>query len=61
MYWELINEFNKIAGIPIILNTSFNCAEEPIVHTPENAIEDFLRTSLDVLVLENVLIVKEAG
>jgi carbamoyltransferase len=51
-YWQLIKEFQNLTGIPIVLNTSFN-ENEPIVNKPEEAIDCFLRTKMDVLVLEN--------
>jgi carbamoyltransferase len=50
LYWELIQTFFKKTGIPIVLNTSLN-ENEPIVRTPEEAIQCFLRTNMDVLVL----------
>ena len=54
-FYNIINEFYKITGVPILLNTSFN-ENEPIVMNPEHAIECFLRTKMDVLVLNNYLI-----
>lgn len=51
-YWQLIEEFRKITGVPIVLNTSFN-ENEPIVCLPEEALACFLRTKMDVLVLGN--------
>jgi len=50
-YFKLIKEFYRITKIPIILNTSFNLKGEPIVETPEQAIDDFLKTSMDYLVI----------
>ena len=50
--------FQKITGVPIILNTSFN-ENEPIVFTPEQALNCFLRTKMDALVLENWLILRK--
>jgi carbamoyltransferase len=50
LYWRLIKEFEKITQIPILLNTSFN-ENEPIVCHPQEAIDCFLRTKMDVLVL----------
>ena len=49
-YWRLIKAFERITGVPIVLNTSFN-ENEPIVLTPEQAIDCFLRTHMDVLVI----------
>ena len=57
-YWNLINEFYKITGIPVLLNTSFNCAGEPMVNTPKDAINVFLKSNLDAIVLEKYIIFK---
>lgn len=57
-YWNLINEFKKLTGIPMLLNTSFN-VQEPIVCTPENAINTFRNANFDALVLENNLAVRQ--
>jgi carbamoyltransferase len=51
-YHRLISEFEKRTGVPILLNTSFN-ENEPIVMTPRDALETFLKTRMDVLVLGN--------
>ena len=56
-YYDLINEFYKITGIPMVLNTSFNC-KEPIVETPEDAIATFKRTELDLLVINDYIVRK---
>jgi carbamoyltransferase len=57
-YWNLINEFRKLTGIPLLLNTSFNI-QEPIVCTPQDAINTFHNANFDALVLENNLVFKE--
>ncbi|GJM16816.1 MAG: nodulation protein NolNO [Thermodesulfobacteriota bacterium] len=57
-FWTVINEFGKISGIPIILNTSFNVKGQPIVCSPSEAIETFLFAGLDLLVLGNFLILR---
>ena len=49
-YYGVIEEYAKITGIPVILNTSFN-RQEPVVNAPEHAISCYLRTDMDVLVL----------
>lgn len=54
-YWSLIREFEKITGVPVVLNTSFN-ENEPVVNTPKEALDCFLRTRMDVLALGNYLI-----
>lgn len=51
-YYRLIEEFYKLTGVPIVLNTSFN-ENEPIVNTPVDALNCFLRTKMDVLVMGN--------
>ncbi|MDQ3875022.1 MAG: carbamoyltransferase [Actinomycetota bacterium] len=51
-YWRLIKEFESRTGVPVVLNTSFN-ENEPIVMTPEHALDCFLRTRMDMLVLGN--------
>ena len=56
-YWELINEFYKLTGVPVILNTSFN-ENEPIVCTPAEAVNCFGKTQFDVLAIGNFLILK---
>ena len=56
-YYQLINEFYKLTNVPILLNTSFN-ENEPIVNIPEQALDCYLRTSMDVLVLDNCLITR---
>jgi carbamoyltransferase len=54
-YYQLIRSFEKITGVPIVLNTSFN-ENEPVVCKPEEALDCFLRTRMDVLVLEDFLV-----
>jgi carbamoyltransferase len=53
-YHALISEFFKQTGVPILLNTSFN-ENEPIVNAPAEAIDCYLRTSMDMLVMENIV------
>jgi carbamoyltransferase len=55
-FWSLLNEFGRVSGIPILLNTSFNVRGQPIVCTPKEAMETFLLAKLDVLVMENYVI-----
>jgi carbamoyltransferase len=54
-YHSLISAFNKKSGIPLLLNTSFN-ENEPIVNTPEHALDCYLRTKMDMLVLGNIIV-----
>jgi len=49
-FWQLLKAFEKRTGVPVLLNTSFN-ENEPIVHRPEEALDCFLRTKMDVLVI----------
>jgi carbamoyltransferase len=56
-YWKLIGEFERQAGVPVVLNTSFN-DNEPIVCKPEEAIDCFERTQMDALVLGDFLITR---
>jgi carbamoyltransferase len=56
-YWGLISEFERLTGVPVVLNTSFN-DNEPVVCRPEEAIECFLRTKMDVLAIGNYLVEK---
>ena len=55
LYWKLIKEFENLTGVPVVLNTSFN-ENEPIVCTPQEALDCFLRTKMDVLAVGNYLI-----
>jgi carbamoyltransferase len=57
-YYRLIEEFDRLTGVPMVLNTSFNIRGEPIVHRPEQAIECFLRTGMDALFLGDYLLTK---
>lgn len=58
MYYALIDAFRKKTGVPILLNTSFN-ENEPIVNSPAEALDCFLRTQMDMLVLENCVIERQ--
>lgn len=57
-YHELLSEFGKLSGVPVVLNTSFNIMGEPIVESPVDAIRCFFSTGLDVLVLHDYIIDK---
>jgi carbamoyltransferase len=58
LFYNLIDEFRKITGVPVLLNTSFNLNGEPVVMTPEHAIRTFYSCGLDWLVLGPYLIMK---
>lgn len=55
-YHRIIKEYFKLSGIPVVVNTSFNMHEEPIVCTPEDAIRAFKVDCVDVLVMENIVV-----
>jgi len=57
-FWGLLRTFKKLTGTGVLINTSFNVKDEPIVNTPEDAYHCFMDSGMDVLVLENYLIVK---
>jgi carbamoyltransferase len=57
LYWQLLKAFDKLTGVPVLLNTSFN-ENEPIVHTPAEALDCFLRTQMDVLVMGTYVVEK---
>lgn len=59
LFHNLISEFKKKTGCPIVVNTSFNVRGEPIVRTPKDAFQCFMGTDLDVLALGNFLLVKD--
>lgn len=54
-YWTLINDFKKITGVGVLVNTSFNVRGEPIVNSPEDAYRCFMSTEMDYLVINNHL------
>src|SRR5262245_6261505 len=59
--YRLLREFAAITGVPVLLNTSFNVKGEPIVETPRDAVECFLATGIDYLVLNDTLVAKTFG
>jgi carbamoyltransferase len=59
-YWSLLKAFERVTGVPVLLNTSFN-ENEPIVNTPEEAVSCFLRNDMDMLVLGPYLVVRRRG
>ena len=60
LYWELLKAFEKQTGVPVLLNTSFN-ENEPIVHRPEEALDCFLRTKMDILVMGHFVLEKKGA
>jgi carbamoyltransferase len=61
LYWELISSFHGITGVPLVLNTSFNVRNEPIVCSPEDAIRCFLSTGIDCLAIDRYLVEKRSS
>jgi carbamoyltransferase len=59
LYYELIEEFERITGIPVVVNTSFNVRGEPIVCSPADAYQCFMRTGIDVLVMGNYVLTEK--
>jgi carbamoyltransferase len=59
-YYDLLQEFNKLTGVPVLVNTSFNTRGEPIVCSPRDAIECFWTSPFDALVINSFLLEKEA-
>jgi carbamoyltransferase len=57
-YARLLEKFHEATGVPLILNTSFNLKGEPIVTTPDNALDTFARSGMDLLVLGNTVVRK---
>jgi carbamoyltransferase len=60
LYWKLLRAFGDLTGVPVVLNTSFN-DNEPIVCRPEEALDCFRRTQMDVLVMGNLLLEKKSA
>jgi carbamoyltransferase len=58
LYWNLINEFGKRTGVPVVMNTSFNLRGEAIVNTPTDAVRTFFSSGMDALVIGSYLVEK---
>ena len=58
-YHNLLKEFKNLTNCPTLINTSFNVRGEPIVCSPEDAYRCFMRTEMDILILENQILFKE--
>jgi carbamoyltransferase len=58
-YYRLLEQFEKLTGCGVLVNTSFNVRGEPMVCTPEDAYRCFMRTEMDYLVIENYILAKE--
>ncbi len=60
-FYRLLEAFDRLTGCPVLVNTSFNVRGEPIVCTPEDAYRCFLATDMDALVLEDIVVAKDAA
>jgi len=58
-FWAVISEFGRLTGMPVVLNTSFNVRGQPIVCTPQEAIDTFVLAGLDALVIEDYLVTRK--
>jgi carbamoyltransferase len=58
IFYDLIAEFHRLTGVPVLINTSFNVRGEPIVCTPEDAFRCFMRTNMDFLVMDHFILDK---
>ena len=58
-YYDLIAEFDRLTGVPAVLNTSFNVRGEPIVNSPKDALRCFFTTDLDFLFIGDEVVWKE--
>ncbi len=58
LFYRLIREFDRLTGVPVVLNTSFNVRGEPMVNRPEEALADFARTAMDALVMGDYVVEK---
>jgi carbamoyltransferase len=60
MLYRLLKEFEALTGVPVLINTSFNIKGEPIVETPQDAVNCFLTTGVDHLVIHDTIVSKSA-
>lgn len=58
LFYQIIEAFGKLSGVPVVLNTSFNVKGEPIVCSPEDAYQCFMRTNIDYCIIGNFLVGK---
>ena len=58
LFYNLLKEFEALSGVPVLINTSFNVKGEPIVCTPEDAINCFLKTDIDYLAIGDYVVEK---
>lgn len=58
VFWEILDQFRKRTGVPVLINTSFNVMGEPVINRPEEALRCFYSTGIDVLVMEQFVLTK---
>jgi carbamoyltransferase len=58
LFYDLISEFDRQTGVPVIINTSYNVRGEPIILSPEDAFRCFMRTKMDALVMHDCVVLK---
>jgi carbamoyltransferase len=58
LFWALLRSFRELTGCAVLINTSFNVRDEPIVHTPEEAYRCFIQTEMDCLVMGDLIFYK---
>lgn len=61
LYYDLIAEFGRLTGVPVVVNTSMNVMGEPIVNTPEQAHRMLVQTDMDCLVIEDCIVDGQTG
>ena len=59
--YRLIKRFGELTGVPVVINTSFNVRGEPIVCTPRDAYNTFVKTGIDALVIGDYVVTQKAG
>ena len=59
VYWELLQEFKKLQGVPVLINTSLNLRGDPIVNTIQDCLKTFYSSNIDYLCIDNYLISKD--
>jgi carbamoyltransferase len=61
LYYRVVEKFGEATGVPVLLNTSFNLRGEPIVNTPQNALDTFARSGIDLLLMDHFVVSKDGS
>ena len=61
LYYDILVQFKELTGLPCLVNTSFNAHEEPIINTPDEAVQALLADRIDFLVCNKFLVFKKSG